>query len=198
MNIQEPLRRSEDTLGWVQQNLDGLHLGGGDKRSHLAAGCLLTAVEHGQAIVVLVGDGLHGPALAIVRLQFEAYVRGAWLSHGASLESVDRAGRDKFPSIGEMIADLEQPGRFDAGTLSRVKTASWGHLNSLTHTGYQQIGARLSAAGIGSRFEESQVLDALNWADALSILAVVGFAKLAKNESLACAALERARLVATV
>ena len=198
MNIQGPLKRSEDTLIWVQEHLDGLHIGEGNKRVHLAARCLHTAVEHGQAIVVLVAEGLSGSALALVRLQFEAYVRGIWLLHGATDQSVDRAGRDKFPyKMEEMITDLEQPGRFDAGILSRVKAGWWALLNSLTHTGYLQIGARLSAAGIGSNFEEGQVRDALNWADALAILAVVGFAEIAKNETLARAALERARTIET-
>jgi hypothetical protein len=197
MNIQGPLKRSEDTLIWVQHHLDGLHIGEGNKRVHLAAGCLHTAVEHGQAIVVLVAEGIYGSALALMRLQFEAYVRGIWLLHGATDESVDRAGQDKFPPMGEMITDLEQPGRFDAGILSRVKAASWAPLNSLTHTGYLQIGARLSAAGIGSNFEEGHVRDALNWADALAILAVVGFAGIAKNETLSRLALERARTIET-
>ncbi len=192
MDIHGPLKRSEDTLIWVQQHLDGLHIGEGNKRVHLAAGCLHTAVEHGQAIVVLVAEGIYGSALALVRLQFEAYVRGTWLLHGATDESVDPAGRDKFPPIGEMIADLEQPGRFDAGyPCPASKAASWILLNSLTHTGYQQIGARLSAAGIGSNFEESHVRYALNCADALAILAVIGFAVIANNEALSRLALER-------
>jgi hypothetical protein len=198
MNIHERLKRSDDTVLWVHQQLNGLHIGDGNKRVHLAAGCLHTAVEHGQAIVSLVHDGLHGSALALVRLQFEAYVRGTWLLYGASDEAVDLAGRDTFPIMGDMIKNLEQPGRFDDGTLSRIKGASWVQLNSLTHTGYRQIGARLSAAGIGSNFDESQVVDALNWADSLGVLAVGGFAAIAKNEPLALASLERARSVAGV
>ena len=71
-------------------------------------------------------------------------------------------------------------------------------MNSLTQTGYQQIGARLSAAGIGSNFHESQVVDSLNWADALGVLVVGGFASIAKNEQQALAALERARSVASL
>ena len=196
MNIQGPLKRSEDTVVWVQQHLDGLHIGEGNKRVHLAAGCLDTAVEHGQAIVLLVAEGIYGSALALVRLQFEAYVRGSWLLHGATDESVDRAGRDEFPPMGEMITNLEQPGCFDVG-ISRVKAVSWDLLNSLTHTGYLQIGARLSAAGIGSNFKESHVRYALNWADVLAILAVVGFAVIAKNETLSRLALEHARTFET-
>jgi hypothetical protein len=41
------------------------------------------------------------------------------------------------------------------------------------------------------------VRDALNWADALAILAVVGFAGIAKNETLSRLALERARTIET-
>ena len=41
------------------------------------------AIEHGVSQRVLIGVGLHGTALSLIRLHFEAVVRAAWVLHGA-------------------------------------------------------------------------------------------------------------------
>jgi hypothetical protein len=166
------------------------------KRSHLSGACLHASIEHGFAILVLVDEDLCGSALALIRLQFEAYIRGLWLAQCASDSELDKAGRDKFPPIEGMIASLEKPGLIDGAFLSTIKGGAWKPLNSLTHTGYQQIGPRLSKDGIGSFFDDAQIRAALNWAEALTILCAVAFAGLAKDDQLALAALERSRSVA--
>jgi hypothetical protein len=189
--------RCKESMIWVQQHLDGLMLAEPCKRSHLSGGCLHATIEYGMAIVVLVDEGLYGSALALVRLQFEAYVRGIWLAQCATDGEVDKAGQDEFPRIDPMIASLERPGLLDSAFLSMVKRDSWKSLNSLTHTGYQQIGSRLNKDGIGSYFDDGQIRIALNWAEALAILGAVAFAGLAKDDQLTLVFLERARLVAT-
>ncbi|MGD0520367.1 MAG: hypothetical protein ABSA48_03840 [Terracidiphilus sp.] len=189
------LRYKESTL-WVQQHLDGLTLAEPCKRSYLSGACLHSSIEHGFAILVLVDKDLYGSALALIRPQFEAYVRGIWLAQCASDSEVDKAGHDEFPKINSMIESLEQPGLLDSALLSTIKDDAWKSLNSLTHTGYQQIGPRLNKDGIGSYFDDDQIRVALNWAEALTILCAVAFAGLAKDDQLALSALERARGVA--
>jgi hypothetical protein len=88
--------RSKESILWVQQQVDGLTLAEPCKRSHVSAACLINSIEHGMAILVLVDEGLYGSALALVRLQFEAYVRGTWLAQSASDNEVDKAGRTNF------------------------------------------------------------------------------------------------------
>ena len=190
------LSRYKESMVWVQRHLDGLTLAEPCKRSYLSGACLHASIEHGMAILVLVDEGLYGSALALMRPQFEAYVRGMWLAQCAGDSEVDGAGRDKFPKIGPMIASLEKPGLLDIALLSTIKRGAWEPLNSFTHTGYQQIGPRLNKNGIGSYFDDEQILAALNWAEALTILCAVAFAGLVKDDQLALAALERARSVA--
>ena len=196
MTKSDKLARCKESMLWVKQHLDGLTMAEPCKRSYLSAACLHACIEHGVAILVLVDEGLDGSALALIRLQFEAYVRGMWLAHCADESEVDRAGHDDFPAINGMIASLEKPGLLDSALLSTIKRDAWKPLNSLTHTGYQQIGPRLNQAGIESNFDDSQIQVALNWAEALTILCAVAFAGLAKDDQLALAALERARAVA--
>ncbi len=192
----EKLSRYKESMLWVQQHVDGLTLAEPCKRSYLSGACLHASIEHGLAILVLVDEDLYGSALALIRLQFEAYVRGMWLAQCASDSEIDKAGRDEFPAINSMIASLEKPGLLDSASLSTIKSGAWKPLNSFTHTGYQQIGPRLNKDGIGPYFDDGQVRVALNWAEALTILCAIAFAGLAKDDQLALAALERARSVA--
>jgi hypothetical protein len=119
-----------------------------------------------------------------------------WLAQCASDGQVDKAGHDEIPAINSMIASLEKPGLLDSALLSTIKGNAWKPLNSITHTGYQQIGPRLNKDGIGSYFDDDQIRVALNWAEALAILCAAAFAGLAKDDQLALTALEKARGVA--
>lgn len=188
--------RCKESMLWVQQHVDGLTLAVPGKRSNLSGGCLHASIEHGMAILILVDKGLCGSALALMRLQFEAYVRGLWLAQCASDSEVDKAAQDKFPQIDRIIAHLEKPGLLDSSFLSTIKRDSWKPLNSLTHTGYQQIGPRLNKGSIGSYFDDDQIRKALDWAEALILLGAVVFAGLAQDDQLAHDLLERARRVA--
>jgi hypothetical protein len=41
------------------------------------------AIEHGMSLRLLIDAGLHGTALALIRLHFETVVRAAWVQYGA-------------------------------------------------------------------------------------------------------------------
>jgi hypothetical protein len=92
-----------------------------------------------------------------------------------------------------MIAALEKPGLLDNALLSKIKRDAWESLNSLTHTGYQQIGPRLTKDGIGPCFDDNQIQVALNWAASWTILGAVGIAGLAKDDQLMLGLLKKAR-----
>ena len=62
---------------------------------------------------------------------------------------------------------------------------------SYTHTGYQQIGARLTSEGLGSNYKDEEVEMALRMSINFSLVTVMQFAALANDESLATAALEQ-------
>jgi hypothetical protein len=170
-------------MEFVRLHLHGLTISKVNKRVHIASGCLHAAVEHGMAMLILVERGLHGSALALARLQFEAYVRGSWLAKCATDKDVDRAGRDRFPKFEPMVADFETKGL--GSSLAGIKQKVWGPFNSLTHTGYQQIGPRLSPSEVGSFFTDKQVREVLWWAESIAILSALEFAILAGDDELA-------------
>lgn len=123
---------------------------------------------------------IHGSALAMLRPMFEAYVRGRWLLYAAADAAVDDAGRDKFPrDFGLLLRDLQTVDTALGPFLAKMKEANWSALCSFTHTGYLQIGARLTPAGLGYDHPERDLVQALGWADFVATLVVGDFANLA-------------------
>jgi hypothetical protein len=181
--VAERLKESDRIVHWVHSKLNGTRIPQlpDDKRAQLSCACWSVTVEHSMAIVVLVHESLFGSALALIRPMFEAYVRGTWLKHAASDDDVDRAGRDQFPNdFDRLVTELEKTGH----AFSNLKQQSWKQLCSFTHTGYRQIGARLSAEGIGSYYSNEEITEALLWADIITLNAVLAFANLRHDEPL--------------
>jgi hypothetical protein len=189
VEIRTRVQGSTEVMLWVAQRLDGYKLRGlpTSKRQAIVAGAWHVAVEHDQAIVLLVQERLYGSALALVRVLFEAYLRGLWLLYAATDAKVEDAGRDRFPDATTMVTDLEAKGL----SLTKVKSESWRRLCSYTHTGYQQIGARLTTSGLGSDYPDDEVIQALTWADTVVLNTVIQFAVLGDDEPLAREALAR-------
>ncbi len=154
-------------------------------------------IQRHVSIGVLVHETLHASALALMRPTIEAYVRGSWLLYAATDDELHKAGNDQFANdfFGKIVADLEQPGRFDHGALSHLKGDTWKRLCSYTHTGYQQIGARLTPSGLGYEYDEGEILGALNLADSISLMSTIELAGLAKDEQLRLRALNEMRSI---
>ncbi len=195
--IAQRLKKSECIVRWWRSKFDGMRIPQwpNSKRLQLAAACWLVTIEHSMAIVELVHATLHGSALALVRSMYEAYLRGMWLMYAATDEEIDRAGRDKVPPNSDIITALEKSPHFQSKPFSGVKDQSWKMLCSYTHTGYQQIGARLTPQGLGYNYQDSEILDALLWADMTALAAAAAVAIEAQNGPLAQEVLRKMKSV---
>jgi hypothetical protein len=180
------LKESEDLLHWIHEHLHELTVPRlPEKRVHLACGAWHVGIEYHQAIVTLVHDGLLAAAMALVRPMLEAFVRGMWLAYAATDAEVDRAGEDHFPNnVDKLIGDLKKAEQVPHEELAVLKSQWWKRLCSYTHTGYQQIGARLTMGGIGYDYSDAEMVEPLMWADWVALLITSAFAKVAENRSL--------------
>ena len=68
-----------------------------DSRTRAAGSCFAIAQEHHHAIVRLTEWKLFAAAFALIRIEFEAYVRGEWLSLCASDSVIDAFLRGNEP-----------------------------------------------------------------------------------------------------
>ena len=115
--------------------------------------------------------------------------------YAATDEEIDRAGRDKFPPNSDVIMALKKSPHFQSNPFSDVKAQSWKMLCSYTHTGYQQIGARLTPQGLGYNYQDSEILEALHWADMTALAAATAVAIEAQNDPLAQEVLRKMKSV---
>ena len=189
------LEKSMEVIVFVDDRLDGLtiHNLPDDKRLQLAGACLHQAIEHAQAIVVLVHVGLYGSAFALQRILFEAFVRGLWLRYVATDTQLNNVKKDRFPTVNEIIANFSPLGEMKE-SLSCLKTELWERLCSYTHTGSEQIFARLSSDGLKSNYERAEIEMALRYSDMIHLSVGIELALAANNESLAEEFLERMNL----
>lgn len=185
MRVETQIREAEELIQWLDSNIDGLDIPAND-RMRLAAGCLDMALEHQKSIVLLTANSLFGSAAALVRLEFEAYVRGVWLLYCASDLEIEKFKKDKLEkNFGQLIEDIEKHEAFNVGTLSHVKNVSWKTMNSFTHSGLYQIVRRNTANEIMPNYTDVELIDALETANSFGILTAIAISNMARNETLA-------------
>ena len=192
MRTKDLIIKSEELIQWLDQHIDGIEISS-EERPRIAAGCLDTALEHHQAILLLVSRSLFGSAFALVRLLFEAYIRGIWLHRCASDPELELFKAEKLDKkFGTFIEEIERIEGFEAGVLSDTKLKSWRAMNSYTHSGFIQIVRRNTASTIEPNYTEDEILEALNFVNAIGLLSALEISHLARSEELANSILEKA------
>jgi len=185
MELADKVLKAEKFTRWLDTKLDGLAIQS-DLRSRLAAGCLDLALEHQKSILLLVTNRLYGSAFSLVRLTFEAFVRGVWLYRCATESDLEAFEKDTFRrEFGVLVADVERVEGFSDGVLSSAKQRSWAAMNSFTHCGFHQVARRNTEESIEPDYPEDEVVEALNFATAIGLLSALQIAHLANDELLA-------------
>jgi len=126
-----------------------------DSRARPAAAACELSLEHAQALRILLTHSAANAACALLRVQYEALLRGSWILYAASDVEVDRAGADLTPDAQRsaqslanakaMLSDLEralaaQPGLVGlVQPLQEIRKASWTAMNSFVHAGLHPL-----------------------------------------------------------
>lgn len=162
------------------------------QRVQAAAGCLAIAQDHHHAIVVLLESSLYASVLALVRVAFEAYVRGEWLSLCASDAEVSKflKGKGRL-DISILLEALEKTAGFQEKTLSRIKKRTWNSMCAYTHTGGLHVQRWLTESAIEPNYSKDELLEALRFADIIASLSVLGVLTLTNDDETAQKVLER-------
>jgi hypothetical protein len=158
---------------------------GGDRPS-LAGACYHIALDHHEAVIRLVEAGVHVSALALVRAQVEAFVRGAWIHHIANDNEIEGVRNNKdFPYQWKMISALEAMDMFTGKVLSKSHTANWKHLHGLAHPGAGLIAMVLKDGHVERNCDEKFLIAALNYTGTHALFATCGIAMLADKGGVA-------------
>jgi hypothetical protein len=180
-----------DFLNWLGKSISECEMPR-TLRVRVAGSCLAIAQEHHHGIIALLDHQIFSSSLALLRCQFEAYVRGEWLGLCASDAQVESFARGKEPPpIKEMIAALEATPAFSNMILGKIKADSWGVMCDYSHTGGLHIQNWGTGDIIEPDYSEDEIRVALTMAEIFGALAVLGAAYLANSESIAAAIWEK-------
>lgn len=161
-------------------------------RVRAAVGCMAIAQDHHHAIIVLLGSRLYASVFALIRVAFEAYVRGEWLASCATDAQV-RSFLDgkEPPRIADLLEALEKTPAFQQQSLSRMKARTWKAMCAYTHTGGLHVQRWNTAEAVEPNYTVENVLEALRFADIIASLSVLGVVKFMDDAVLAQKILDR-------
>jgi hypothetical protein len=178
---------------WIAEEIDGLesiHT----LRRRLAGASFSIALDHHAAIGILLHNNRAAPAFALLRVLFEAYVRGRWLAECASEGDLTRVSAgEPLPKIDIILAAVEHGTPAQEQLLSRSKSANWNALCDFTHTGGRHLQRYQSADGIEATHSIDEIQEALSFANAMALLSALGIATLTLHFALAERLLEKSR-----
>jgi hypothetical protein len=150
-------------------------------RNVVLVGFISQAIEHQEAVLLLVSRDLVGSAFALARPIIETMYRGLWIDKCATDEEVQRfIKQDKIdPTIATLAKAIDE--KYEThGAFERLKTRSWDLLNSLRHTGMHQVRRRFTAKEARPSYTEAQIIQATT-AATTCVLILIGQFFLTRN-----------------
>lgn len=191
---------SKEVVGWLAAEFHDFAVDA-TLRNRMAGGCLSVSQDHHCAIVLLLGERLYASAFALVRVQYDAYVRGLWLALCATDDDVSAYSMENEPkkmqNMGILLGELEQAEAYEGGQLSKFKTKSWSAMCSYTHTGGLQVQRWQTADGIEPNYPTEEICEVARVSGAFALLSGVGMAALANDDALAARLLEKMKAYAS-
>jgi hypothetical protein len=118
----------------------------------------------------------------LLRVAFEAYVRGEWLAVCATDEEVEAFVKGKEPPKFRLLLErLEQTEGFKQQVLSTIEVHAWEAMCAYTHTGGLHVQRWNTPQSIEPSYEEDEIREVLSFSETIGSLAVIGVAKLAED-----------------
>ena len=156
-------------------------------RNRLAGAAYCIALEHFDAIVILLGLQRHAAAMALLRVEHEAFVFGHWIESCASEAELNRlVDRNQKPKIDRMLRRIKESELGDENSIlnnafSQNKKVYDGH----AHADMIPISRMIGDGWIGDSFAEDEIVESLDSAGCYALLAALGISRLVNDIALA-------------
>lgn len=185
MIVEENLNHQIQVCSWIDKNLS-IKYNLKNENERWAFSCFDMVVEHHSSILLLSQSRLYGSAFALLRVEFEAFVRGLWLRYVATESQLEKFKRDKVdPKFGELIEQVERKRNSKSSVLSYIKDEQWSIFNSFTHTGIEALIRRIGPQTTGhDNYNEEDVVKGLKLSGLIVVLAAYELALLINDDSL--------------
>ena len=183
-----PTKRIQDAaevVEWLRVAVHNISLTE-NERCRVAIPCFGITQDHHHAIVLLVEHRLYASSFSLLRIAFESYVRGVWLSVCATDAEIKKVANCwEPPKINVLISAIEQTPGFVEKVLSRIKDQSWKAMCAYTHTGGLHIQRWNTNEAIEPSYSEDEIEEVLQLSEMLACMSVLGIAEIIGNQALA-------------
>lgn len=144
-----------------------------ERRPYLAMAYLNLALEHREALLLLVQTGAYASATALQRSLLEAAISGLWIESCATDKQVDEILRIERspPPFNTMAQHLRKSHEF--GEWFEVFKGHYKIFNDYTHGHNRQISRWLSSGSAGPRYDVGQMIETLHHSDLVGLVAAV-------------------------
>ncbi|MEI6804784.1 MAG: hypothetical protein WCK83_16620 [Burkholderiales bacterium] len=184
-DVASTLASAQELVNWIAIRQDGQEVRTGNS-TRIPALLLDLALEHHVGIVHLVTGRMNGPAFALIRTEFEAYVRAVWLHLCAKPQELKAfVEKDTLPlKFGQMIEAIESQKDFVDKVLSGLKKSTWTAMSGYTHGGMHQVARRVKGGSIEPNYESDEVIEVLKVSGFFALMALRQIARLAGDGDL--------------
>lgn len=132
-----------------------------DHKTVWLLGAVEIALEHHEAIWLLVERRLTGSAFALVRPLVETVVRTHWINALATEQQIEQASEDigVFPKMSEMRDAISQA--YGADRFFQPLLSEWAAMCSYTHSGALQIARRFTNGDVKPSYTDGEIAEVL-------------------------------------
>ncbi|MEZ8741086.1 DUF5677 domain-containing protein [Photobacterium swingsii] len=154
-----------------------------DNRKKLSLALMYLSNEHFHSILHLCNRGIPASGFALLRPQYEAYIRGLWINYCATDEQVNRVYADKgFKKNNfDMLSALESLNKFSDGRLTHLNSVVWDKSHDFSHGGSIQAKWHIDGESIGSMYTNKEVNGLLTVSSSMSLSNSLSIAELCEN-----------------
>lgn len=140
-------------------NRDGVDA---DDRATLSMAFYQIALDTHDSTWTLVDHQLHGPALALLRVTFEAYVRGYFFHHVANQDVIENAYQTgRFGGLSRYIRKISEADKPASEWIKSFGDKFSPFLHDATHGGGVQLGFRIRDGQIQPTYPDQVIYDSL-------------------------------------
>lgn len=178
------VHQAAELVDWIGRTLHEISMPS-SVRARVAGACFAVAQQHHHALVLLLERTLYASAFALLRVEYEAYIRGVWHAHCATEARCRKTFNGiKLPDIGVMLSAIENLPGFEEKNLARFHAGSWKTMCAFTHTGGLQIQRWITREAIEQNYTEEEVDEILRCANIYALKSAIGVAGLAGREDI--------------
>lgn len=189
------LEETNAQMEWLRQTIESLPIPP-TSRAKAAVACFVVVLEHHDSILLLSEHQLYASSFALVRIAFDAYIRGVWLSICASDPEVERfISLKEPPKTSELVREIEKHPFFEDGFLSSYKIQAYKWMCDFTHTGGRQIQRWTAEEGLEPNYPLGEVLEVIAISQSIALLALLGGIAIAESGDVTEEALRQFELV---